>query len=322
MKWYLHHFPTAISFLSSGALLTGEASPGYLPYPDVARLVHQRMGEGPRIIIVGREPVDRAYSSYRYNYVYPTMEAMQRGRVKGIDRGKSDDYYEKYLFSFEDMMRAELIVLRQCLSAPMGSSVKGARDAYGSKPWAKHEFERRQKEKLPPLVDLDGFCYGEQVDKKVLRRQWTELMEQYPEKVIIKKNVHLQQSFIGRGLYALPLEWWYVVYRPSDIYFVCTEEMRDMSGAPLNRLGQFLGLSSYNFSRAVSQGAYNVGGHRGYDKEISWTELQEEENVNATESLVATKEIPLSDEFRKELDEFIRPYNERLFQLVGRRCDW
>jgi hypothetical protein len=29
MKWYLHHFPTAPSFLAAGALLTGEASPGY-----------------------------------------------------------------------------------------------------------------------------------------------------------------------------------------------------------------------------------------------------------------------------------------------------
>lgn len=30
MKWYLSNFPTAESFLSSGALMTGEASPGYL----------------------------------------------------------------------------------------------------------------------------------------------------------------------------------------------------------------------------------------------------------------------------------------------------
>lgn len=28
MRWYLHHFPTATSFLAAGALLTGEASPG------------------------------------------------------------------------------------------------------------------------------------------------------------------------------------------------------------------------------------------------------------------------------------------------------
>ncbi len=30
MKWYLQQFPPAEVFLSKGALMTGEASPGYL----------------------------------------------------------------------------------------------------------------------------------------------------------------------------------------------------------------------------------------------------------------------------------------------------
>jgi len=323
MKWYLHHFPKTTSFLASGALLTGEASPGYLPYPDVARMVRQRLGEGPRFIAVGREPVDRAYSSYRYNYVHPTIEFLSKGRVKGIQRGQSDEYYEQYLFSFEDMMKAELKALRECLSVPMGSSVFGASEKFGSQPIFEKEYKRRQKQGLPPLVDLDGFCYGGKVDDKVPRKQWIELMEKYPEKVIgDDKLLHLKQSFIGRGLYTLPLEWWYAVYNPSDIYFVCTEELRDMSGEPLNRLGQFLGLSSYNFSNSVSKGAYNVGGHRGYDKEISWDAIETEKESNATTSLAKSRDIPLSDEFREELEAFIMPYNERLFELVGRRCDW
>jgi hypothetical protein len=32
--------------------------------------------------------------------------------------------------------------------------------------------------------------------------------------------------------------------------------------------------------------------------------------------------IPLSDQVRQELEDFVRPYNERLFNLVGRRCNW
>lgn len=322
MKWYLHHFPTATSFLASGALLTGEASPGYLPYPDVARMVKQRMGDGPRFIAVGREPVDRAWSSYRYNYVTPTLESLRKGKIHGIKRGQSDEFYETYLFSFEDMMRAELQTLRECLAAPDGAAVLGARETWGSQPWAEKEYKRREELGLPPMVDLDLFCYGDKVSKKVPRKQWIELMERYPEKIIERQNLHLKQSFIGRSLYALPLEWWYAVFKSSDIYFVCTEELQDMSGEPLNRLGQFLGLSSYNFSDAVSQGAYNVGGHRGYNEETSWTDIEEEKGSNTTTSLAESKEIPLSDEFREELEDFIRPYNERLFELVGRRCDW
>jgi hypothetical protein len=320
MIWYLNHFPTATSFLASGALMTGEASPGYLPYPDVAEMVLSRM-PGPRIIAVGREPIDRAYSSYRYNYVTPTLQLMRKGSVLGVKRGQPDEYYEQYLFSFEDMMKAELSVLRECL-APDGSAVLGAREKWGSKGWAQVEYDRRERLGLEPLVDLDGFCYGKLVNSKVIRRQWADLMEQYPEKVIESKNVHLQQSMIGRGLYALPLEWWYAVFRRDDIFFVCTEDLSDLSGEPLNELGGFLGLPPFNFSDTIRKGAYNVGGHRGYDKEISWTEI-ERERENSDESGSDEKaNIPLSAEFRKELSDFIGPYNERLFALIGRRCDW
>jgi hypothetical protein len=63
MKWYLQHFPTTTSFLSSGALMTGEASPGYLPYPDVAKLVHERLARsGVKIITIGRDPIERELS--------------------------------------------------------------------------------------------------------------------------------------------------------------------------------------------------------------------------------------------------------------------
>jgi len=120
----------------------------------------------------------------------------------------------------------------------------------------------------------------------------------------------LKQALIGRSLYALPLEWWYALFPERDLYFVCTEELSVLSGLPMNELGLFLGLPSHNFSTAVSDGPYNVGGHRGYDKEISWEDV----NIN--------KQGNLSVALKQELMDFLQPYNERLFNLVGRRCAW
>jgi hypothetical protein len=324
LKWYFSHFPTATSFLSSGALITGEASPGYLPYPDVAAMVRQRLPSGPRIVVVGREPIDRAYSSYRYNYVSPTITTMKRGRMPGIKRDQNDSYYEDFLFSFEDMIQAELMILRKCLSSPNGSAVAGARQAWGKKSWAVAEYERRATQGLDPLVDLDGYCYGGPVNRTIFRKQWIQLYEKYPKKVILNENLHLTQAMIGRGLYTLPLEWWYAIFNSSDIYFLCTEELRDLTGEPLNQLGQFLGLPPFNFSETVSGGAYNVGSHHGYDNEVSWNALEEErlENVTGDGENAMAEEIPLSDSVRRELEDFVRPYNERLFKLVGRRCSW
>jgi len=83
-----------------------------------------------------------------------------------------------------------------------------------------------------------------------------------------------------------------------------------LSGTPINDLALFLGLPSYNFSETVRGGPYNVGGHRGYDNEISWNDVD------------LTKEGDLPQDLRQELLEFFEPYNERLFALTGRRCNW
>eukprot|EP00541_Cyclophora_tenuis_P019284 CAMPEP_0116543890 /NCGR_PEP_ID=MMETSP0397-20121206/1814_1 /TAXON_ID=216820 /ORGANISM="Cyclophora tenuis, Strain ECT3854" /LENGTH=322 /DNA_ID=CAMNT_0004068043 /DNA_START=134 /DNA_END=1102 /DNA_ORIENTATION=+ len=315
MRWYLSHFPSATTYLASGALMTGEASPGYLPYPDVVALVANRM-PGTKIICVGRDPLDRSYSSYRYNYINPAIEKLKKGHERGILGKQPDEYYQQFLFSFEDMMRAELKILRRCL-APNGPGELGARRQWASTTWGRSVYEQRSRQNRSMLVDLDGQCYGGFVSSKVPRIQWAELAAQQPGKFLNVHNLHLSQAMIGRSLYTYPLEWWYALFPKEDIYFVCTEEMKDKSGDPINEVGKFLGLPSFNFSGVVSEGMYNVGGHKGYDHVTTWDQAHAEQ-----EQKEEKKRIPISDEFRKELMEFFKPHNERLFELVGRRCNW
>jgi hypothetical protein len=179
--------------------------------------------------------------------------------------------------------------------------------------WVRDEMSRRDQNRLPPLVDLDGYCYG-RGNNSILREQWTDLMTKYPTKVMTRPNLHLKQSLIGRSLYFAPLEWWYSGVPKHDIFFLCTEELKDFSGKPMLQLTRFLGLPYFNFSGVLQEGAFNVGGHRGYDEEVSWRDIAKQ--------APQTDDIPLSEEFRKELSYFFAPYNERLFELVGRRCDW
>lgn len=313
LKWYYAHFPSTASFISAGALLTGEASPGYLPYPDVVIDMKKAMPK-PKLLMIGRNPIERSYSSYKYNYVNPLLAHLRVGKEDGIEKNQPDEYYNQYIFSFEDMMRAELAVLRQCFQ-PGSKAEQETRQRWGTmSEWIENEYERRERENLPSLIDLDGFCYGGTVNSTVLRRQWTHLVAEQPEKIIRDRNTHLTQALIGRSLYLFPLEWWYAAFDPSHLYFVCTEELQDLTGESMSLIGEFLGLPRFdNFSTVVQAGAYNVGGHKGYDTEVTLKELQEEHK---------SSEIPLSAEFRKELEDFIRPYNERLFRLTGRRCDW
>lgn len=61
-RWYRSHFPHQARLASRG-LLTGEASPYYLSHPLAARRAAEVIPD-TRLIVVLRNPVDRAYSHY------------------------------------------------------------------------------------------------------------------------------------------------------------------------------------------------------------------------------------------------------------------
>jgi hypothetical protein len=354
LAWYYSFFPTPQSFLEHGGLMTGEASPGYLPYPQVVKDVFRVMNQPPyhdqpKIIMIGRSPLERMYSSYRYNYVYPTLEYLRTGKHRGVPKDLIDAAYQPYLFSLESFVRTELAQLKACLTwvdhnniVQFGFGANKTLERWYKQPEFRDALLQRNQNTsntvpLRQLIDLDAICYGAKVNSTVLRRQWAEMQTQEPNKVIVDKNLHLTQAMIGRGLYTFPLEWWYLVFDPSDIFFVCTEELSDPD--ILQELALNLGLPSYNFTQVVSEGAYNVGAHRGYDKATTWEELKAERDCvssncssvesgngksesKVSEQSSTTSGIPIPLDLYQELHDFVRPYNERLFELTGKACKW
>ena len=66
---YYRNFPNATAFGGKGeGHVTGEASPGYLPSSESAERTGKYL-KGVKIIVMIRDPVERAFSSYKYNYV-------------------------------------------------------------------------------------------------------------------------------------------------------------------------------------------------------------------------------------------------------------
>jgi hypothetical protein len=347
MEWYYSWFPKAQSFLQHGALITGEASPGYLPYPRAVKSAFDRLQGHPKFILIGRNPVTRMYSSYRYNYRTPTLQSYQAGQKRGVLGRQPDEYYDKFLFTFEELIRAELHQLKRCLLLPGGFGAEKTRNKWHREQWTRAEFDRRQENGWDPLIDLDEVCYGQPVNRTVLRPQWAELQMTNPEKYIPPRNAFLIQSLIGRSLYVFPLEWWYILFDPNDILFFCTEDLNEPT--KLNDLSMQLGLPSFDYTAIVDQGAFNVGTNQGYDQATPWDELESDPLLtppdeyfvtkhamiqNGSEPLVPHDEsadtarvdendsIPLSAELKKELLDFLQPYNERLFRLTGKRCHW
>lgn len=67
--WYLGHFPTrvgaALKARTRGPVLTGESSPYYLFHPLVGERIARDL-PGTRLIVVLRDPVERAYSAHAH----------------------------------------------------------------------------------------------------------------------------------------------------------------------------------------------------------------------------------------------------------------
>ena len=188
-----------------------------------------------------------------------------------------------------------------------------------------------------------GACYDAIEPKYVARKQWIDLANRIPNKVLDIPNLQLTQSIVGRSIYVLPLEWWYEAFASASvkkedwIYVVCTEELGDTPAEAMADVTRFLGLPDFDFTNVTSAGRYNVGGHRGYDTVTTDEEIVEEiaeeiaeEEESSNEAMMGTaatnsSQIDLtavSDELMSELLEFYRPYNERLFELIGKRCAW
>ena len=341
MQWYLSHFPTTQYFLSHGALMTGEASPGYLPYLNIPHRIHKMMlglastsattddfmektntatnttatvetttsvhshnNDLPKMITIIRNPLTRAYSSYRYNYVQPAREYLrQLGTPEGYDE-------DAYLFSFQDFMQAEIQRLEHCLK-PGGLAEQMATKKI-------NKNKQHLKKQAIPLMDLEGGCYNNHLDDAGVPRMWDSMRQKYPRKVVseLRGTHHLMRSLIGRSLYVLALNWWYAEYtNEDDIYIVCTEELKEDPITTMSQVTSFLGLPPYNFSEVVSKGLYNVGGESsvGYDKLTPWSDYQ-------SSSVGDQKSIPLDKEFEDKLWEFVQPYNDDLTQLIKKEC--
>src|SRR5579859_7884576 len=70
LHWYRAHFPTAVEKyyaqrFQQHDLITGEASPYYLFHPQAARRIAKTLPR-TRLIVLLRNPIDRAYSQYQH----------------------------------------------------------------------------------------------------------------------------------------------------------------------------------------------------------------------------------------------------------------
>lgn len=98
-------------------------------------------------------------------------------------------------------------------------------------------------------------------------------------------------AYQDRGLYAKKLKRWMKIFSPEKFFIIQSEEFFRNPDVIYNQTLKFLGLRHYNLSNyePVKVGKYKS---------------------------------QLKSETREFLSAYFKPYNEELFQLIGRRFDW
>jgi sulfotransferase family protein len=162
--WYLAHFPLAFRGRVAGRRAgvepaVGEASPNYLFHPEAAERL-RRFEPEARLIVMARDPVERAYSRFRLDLARSAgiaatfEEAIELSlagdrRVRGLLlRGR----YVEQLERWRELFPAEqILVLRtEDLAADGAATVRAALDFLGL------SGEQLPAEGLPPVNSRPG----------------------------------------------------------------------------------------------------------------------------------------------------------------------
>jgi hypothetical protein len=97
--WYRAHFPTRMEKWRGDFLVTGEGSPYYMFYPQVALRAKQLMPH-VKLIVLLRNPVERAYSHYHHQ-VRLGLESLFFEEAIEQEAERLDGEFEKILYDDE-----------------------------------------------------------------------------------------------------------------------------------------------------------------------------------------------------------------------------
>jgi hypothetical protein len=105
-----------------------------------------------------------------------------------------------------------------------------------------------------------------------------------------RSRSHQRQSYLARGLYADQLVAWLALFPREQLLILQSEDFFAHTAQRYHDVLRFLGVSDWTLP------AYRPANQRAY--------------------------APIAAATRRRLQDFFRPHNERLYDLLGRRFDW
>ena len=105
-----------------------------------------------------------------------------------------------------------------------------------------------------------------------------------------RESVDRHRSYLSKGLYAKQLDLWKKMFSMNQIHILSTENMKNEPQLELLKIFEFLQISKYQIKNPQKQKMYN------YEK--------------------------MSLKMKQKLSNYYKPYNEKLFDMIGKRFEW
>ncbi len=148
-------------------------------------------------------------------------------------------------------------------------------------------------------IDRAYSNFNDRIQREGDTKTTFEEIIEYEMKVIQESNDNQDNEYLvnvfyelllGRGLYAKQLEYWFKKIPKEQILIISSEKLQNNTETTLSEIFEFLDISKQNINDLTKQNKI------GYPK--------------------------MKDSTREVLNNFFKPYNEKLFKLLGKTFDW
>ena len=182
----------------------------------------------------------------------------------------------------------------------------------------------------PVEVAYSGFHYmvnlGAQITenfedsiKAELKR--IEIENEKPEFTIENTNYdHYQPAFsyLRHGIYANYILNWLKLFPKEQLLILHTKELYNNRDNVLDKTFEFLDLPKHRIENRIEKNKIDK------IRPLAGRQQNIYKNIDSkTQTLFNTQDYPeMKPKTRKFLQDFFRPYNEKLFEIIGKRFDW
>lgn len=303
INYYLDIFPIIpppnvqsndLMLMTNQGRITGEATPMYISSLGVAGRIKEAL-PFVKIIVLLRNPIDRAYSDYWF-----------RKNLKITDQRKAERFeLQSYTHSqvFEKCVENEIKIAEICDFASWAENPtkKGAEEFWNC--------AKKLAKQVNTANLLSPICSeGSRIKSLCLEDE-------------IRKNC--QPMGLLYGIYAPQMLEWMEIFDSENLFISPSEIMFDSPSEFMDDISDYLELESYNWD-SVTKNTFNIMNPNS----IHGSKLESITNANKQlqigKSDTTSEYPPLDEQVRVNLIKLLKPFNEVLVNIVGNDLflDW